>query len=140
MSSWSVMTYKDTWLPHFYTIPVISPSSATSDSPKGHDLGDLWTSCRSLLEKLDPKVEKKDLEAIDEGIRQFCELDPGSTSFRYPVTTKGDKSLPPNLKYINVRNLSDVMEKISNFFEAIAMMVSVYLDYKSDMARDFGDN
>ena len=47
--------------------------------------------------------------------------------------------MPSDLRYINVRNLSDVMEKLSGFFEAGEMMVSVYLDYKHDMERDFGD-
>ena len=58
---------------------------------------------------------------------------------RYPFSRKGDKSLPSDLKYINVRNLSDVMEKLISFFKAGEMMVSVHLDYKHNMERDFGD-
>jgi len=103
------------------------------DFPRVHDLSKLWADCRRLLGKLEPKVEQKDLEAVDEGIQQFCELDPSSQSFRYPINKKGDKSLPSDLRYINVRNLSDVMKKLSGFFEAGEMMVSVYLDYKHDM-------
>jgi hypothetical protein len=110
------------------------------DFPKVHDLRKLWADCRQLLEKLEPKVEQKDLGAVDEGIQQFCELDPSSESFRYPSSKKGDKSLPSDLTYINLRNLSDLMEKLSGFFEAGEMMVSVYLDYKHDLERDFGDS
>jgi len=108
--------------------------------PQVHDLSKLWVDCRRLLEKLEPKVEQKDLDAVDEDIHQFCEVDPSSVSFRYPVNKEGDKSLPKDLRYINVRNLSDVMEKLSGFFEAGEMMVSVYLDYKHDMERDFNNN
>jgi hypothetical protein len=107
------------------------------DFPKGHDLSKLWSDCRKLMEKLEPKVEQKDLEAVDEGIQQFHELDPSSQSFRYPFNRKGDKSLPSDLKHINVRNLLDVMEKLSRFFEGGAMMVSVYLDDKHEMESDF---
>ncbi len=103
------------------------------DFPQVHDLNKLWTDCKRLLQKLKPQIEPRDIEAVDEGIRQFCELDPSSESFRYPSKKSGDKSLPPDLKYINVRNLAEVMEKLGNFFEAGAMMVSVYLDYKNDM-------
>jgi hypothetical protein len=107
--------------------------------PRVHELDKLWVVCRQLLVKLEPKVVAEDLDAVDESIQQFCELDPSSESFRYPSNQKGFKSLPSDLKYINVRNLADVMEKLSSFFEAGEMMVSVYLDYKSDMERNFGD-
>lgn len=107
------------------------------DFSKTHDLNKLWEDCRRLLEKVEPKIEIHDLEAVDEGINQFCEYDPRSMSFRYPFDTKGDKSLPAELGHINIRNFSDVVEKLGNFFESSDVMISVYLDYKSDMESDF---
>ncbi len=115
-------------------------SDEQPDFPKGHKLRELWIECRRLLEKLEPKAEQIDLEAVDEGIQQFCDLDPNSKSFRYPFSQKGHKLLPPDLEYINIRNLSDVMEKLSGFFEAGEMMVSVYLDYKHEMDRVMRDH
>jgi hypothetical protein len=105
------------------------------DFPKVHDLDKIWVVCRHLFLNLEPKVELKDLEAIDESIKQFSEIDPSSESFRYPVNKDGGKLLPFDLRYINLRNLADVMEKLSNFFEAVEMELSVYLDYKQEMDR-----
>ena len=107
--------------------------------PKVHDLNTLWTECKRLLEKQEPKVEKNDLEAVSECIQQFCELDPRSEAFRYPINQNGDKLLPSDLKYINIRNLAEIMEKLSYFFEGTEMMVSVYLDNKQDMENYYGN-
>ncbi len=105
---------------------------------KTHDLSALWIECRPLLEKLEPKAETDDLDAVGEAIQQFCELDPSSEAFRYPVTRKDTPSLPSDLRYINLRILSEVMDKMSSFLEAAEMMVLVYLDHKHDMESDFG--
>jgi hypothetical protein len=110
-----------------------------SDYMRGHALGPLWAECKRLLKKLEPKISMKDFEAVDEGIQQFIKLDPGSTAFRYPISASGDKSLPADLKYINIRNLAEVMDKLSGFFESGEMMVSVYLDYKHGMEHDLGN-
>jgi hypothetical protein len=107
------------------------------DFPKVHELDKLWVDCKRLLRKLKPKPELKYLEAVDESIKQFCELDSRSEAFRYPVNTKGDKSLPADLKYINVRNLAEVMDKLSNFLDTGEDMVLVYLDYKHDVEQNY---
>ena len=107
--------------------------------PKNHDLRRIWNECKVLIERVEPKSEIEDLEAVDEIIAQFCNVDPGSFSFRYPTNKKDEKSIPKDLKYINLRNLSEVMNRISSFFEAGEMMVSVYLDNKQEMDQAFGD-
>jgi hypothetical protein len=110
------------------------------DFPKKHELDKLWKICRSMLVKIEPKVSQHDLEAIDEAITQFCTIDPTSQAFRYPVLKGGDKSIPSDVRYINLRQLSDVMEKIANFLDSAATEISVYLDYKHEMDREFQDN
>lgn len=110
------------------------------DFPKKHELDKLWNVCRPILAKLEPRVPQQDLEAIDEAITQFCAIDPTSEAFRYPITRKGDKAIPSDVRCINLRQLSEVMEKVANFFDSAATMISVYLDYKHDMEREFRDN
>ena len=108
------------------------------DFPKQHELDKLWHVCRPILSRLEPSIPKQDLEAIEEAIRQFCAIDPSSEAFRYPLTKKGQKSISPDVRYINLRQLAEVMEKVASFFDSASMMVSVYVDYKRDMDREFG--
>ena len=98
--------------------------------PRSHEVDKLWTECRRVLCELEPQVPSDDLEAVDEAISQFSVVDPTSQVFRYPTDKKGKRSLPPDLTYINLRNLAEVMEKVSGLLEAAAMMMSVYLDTK----------
>jgi hypothetical protein len=101
--------------------------------PKTHDLNIIWAECRGLIKKLEPKASTCDLEAIDESIQQFCVIDPSSESFRYPTKISGEYSLPLDLRYINIRNLAEVMENLSCFFDAVDTMVSVFIDYQQEM-------
>lgn len=109
------------------------------DFPKHHALEKLWAQCRANLERIDPRIPERDFEAIDGAINQFCSLDPGSFTFRYPLSKSGQRSLPPELHHLNLRNLAEVMEKIANFLDSASAMISEYLQHKGDMARYFQD-
>jgi hypothetical protein len=78
----------------------------------GHKLMPLWNELREYLEQLDPREGDKELPAIEDFIRQLDTVDPGSYAFRYPTTKKGEVSLP-ELRYVNVRHLSEVMDSVS---------------------------
>lgn len=110
------------------------------DFPKTHQLSELWRICRVALKKIEPKIPIQDLEAVGEAIVQFCAVDPTSEGFRYPTDRNGNPSLPADLKYINVRNLAEVMGGIASFFETATMMLSHYRDLKIDMESAYGDN
>jgi hypothetical protein len=69
-------------------------------------------------------------------IRQFGQTDPQSMSFRYPVTKDGQPTLP-NLRHINIRNLREVMARISSLLDGASMGISVYLDDKRSLQEDF---
>ncbi len=60
------------------------------------------------------------------------------TGARQTGKTTLAKAKYPDLRYINLRILSEVMDKMSSFLEAAEMMVLVYLDHKHDMESDFG--
>ncbi len=77
----------------------------------GHKLMPLWNELRQHLEQLDPREDDKELPAIEDFIRQLDTVDHGSFAFRYPTTTKGEVSLP-ELRHVNVRHLSEVMDTV----------------------------
>lgn len=76
-----------------------------------HDLMPLWSELRRHLEQLDSLKDDKELPAIEDFIRQLDAVDPGSFAFRYPTTKKGEVSLP-ELRHINVRHLSEIIDSV----------------------------
>ncbi len=76
-----------------------------------HGLMPLWSELRRHLEQLDPREDDKELPAIEDFIRQLDTVDPGSFAFRYPTTKKGEVSLP-ELRHVNVRQLSEIMDSV----------------------------
>ena len=83
--------------------------------PACHNIDKLWKMCREVIEELELKGPKEDLDAMEEYIRQFSEKDPSSTAFRYPVGKKGEPLLQ-DLNYIDLINLKEVMSRIISFF------------------------
>lgn len=97
--------------------------------PKQHNLDILWLQCKKILmesELIDPQ-DKHDLDAVEECIHQFSEKDPYSMSFRYPTDKKNRKSLP-GLTHINLRNLSEIVGRVSLFLDGASTAFDYYLD------------
>ena len=76
-----------------------------------HGLMPLWSELRRHLEQLGPPESDKELPAIEDFIRQLDTVDPGSFAFRYPTNKKGEVSLP-DLRHVNVRHLSEIMDSV----------------------------
>lgn len=76
-----------------------------------HGLMPLWNELRRHLQQLDPREDDKELAATEDFIRQLDTVDPGSFAFRYPRTKTGEVSLP-ELRHVNVRHLSEVMDSV----------------------------
>ena len=76
-----------------------------------HGLMPLWNELRRHLQQLDPREDDKEVPALEDFIRQLDTVDPGSFAFRYPTTKKGEVSLP-ELRHVNVRHLSEVMDSV----------------------------
>ena len=108
----------------------------TPDLKHIHKIDVLWRSCRKILEEVWPDSPRDDLDAVENCIRQFSQVDPESMSFRYPITKDGTATLP-NLQHINVRNLKEVMARISSLLDGASSAISAYLDHKCSMERDF---
>jgi hypothetical protein len=107
--------------------------------PKHHRLDILWYECKSLLRQIEPRMTDGEVVGLEACILEFSTIDPISMAFRYHVDTHDQPSLPPDLKYINIRNLAQVMAKIHSFLDAVYMTISVSLDQKQEMEAAFKD-
>jgi hypothetical protein len=106
---------------------------------KSHNLAQLWRTCRSILERVAPDEPKEQLDAVTEGIEQLSAIDPLSDTFRYPVDRKGAPSLPEGAPQIfNLSHFSAQVEKLGNLLNGASEQISVYLDYKHEMAQEYG--
>jgi hypothetical protein len=103
----------------------------------------LQAHCRpSLCVRREPlllRIETRERDALRNVracLKRFAKFDPTSESFRYPITKKGAPSLPDELRHINLRQVRDVVDHLSGFFDGALMQASVYLDHKHEMERD----
>lgn len=82
-----------------------------------HPLHPLWQDLRPLLERRWPD-DSRELDAVEDALRQFDAVDRQSFAFRYPRTKKGDPSLPRDMLRINLRNLAEVVARVGTYLEA----------------------
>lgn len=101
-----------------------------------HKLSKLWPHVRKILEELWPDGDIEQLKAVEVLINQFEEVDPSSTSFRYPKNFEGDNSVHLGMARVNLRNLKDVVGSMSLILEGSAGAISEYQGYKDDALSD----
>lgn len=105
-------------------------------TPNEHDLLKLWKLLRPLLELIwpeqDAQTERNNTESV---IAQFQELDPGSYAFRYPVNRNGQDSLP-GLKHLNVKQVSEVIERVAPVLDGASDGIEYYLEEKGQMLME----
>ena len=87
-----------------------------------HRLDNLWITAKGIILKIQPSIEKKELDAMGDLVMEFMEYDPTSTTFRYS-TTKDGIAINTGLEVVNVRNLSKVMEGIFNFISGTNALI-----------------
>jgi hypothetical protein len=104
------------------------------DFPRTHNLSTLWEQCRSLVEEALPQFEVDEFQQIQPCIDDFCVVDPGSDSFRYPVDRNGNDSLP-NIVYINLRKIEETVTEVAGSLEAISLTLTQYIDLKNELDR-----
>jgi len=83
-----------------------------------------WAPLRELLERRWPD-KPDELDAVENNLRQFDEVDEGSLAFRYATTKDGESSLPAKMQHINLRNLAEVVERIGTFLESCYSALSI---------------
>ncbi len=111
------------------------------DFPNIHNIDKLWAILREDLQRIDKDADpgftktedyqeilkKYDLLEVD--LKRFAEWDPDSTRFRYPVDSRG-LPIVVDLKDINLKELSDLIESISNTLDAISAGAYEFLSQK----------
>ena len=88
-----------------------------------HRLDWLWQDLKPILAAIAEAagwspLDSADVEGVDDYIRQLSSLDPDSFCFRYWHSKKGSRSLPEDLKHINLRHFADMMERLANYLDA----------------------
>ncbi|MEO8767579.1 MAG: hypothetical protein ABI363_04460 [Nitrosospira sp.] len=108
------------------------------DDLGSHDISMYWKKCMEILERVSPGDSTESLNHIGRLIKEFCEHDPSSFAFRYPVskphksTKKRTKTLT-GLERINLRNVQEVIDKVSGLLGGAEAQIDYYLDVKADM-------
>lgn len=106
------------------------------DLPKHHHIGNLWGECHKRLSEISPGDSVTELKEITRLIGEFSAVDPISTAFRYPQDKDGNPSLP-GIRHINLRNVREVIGKISIILMGANAQVGEYLSIKRDMESEF---
>lgn len=92
-----------------------------------HNLKELWKDCEKNLLIVHPElIDEKhtDMEQVARLIKEFCDIDPKSDAFRYPIDTSGNPSLTPKTTQIALTRIRDVIGKIYNVLNAIDSYLS----------------
>jgi len=99
---------------------------------KHHNLKEYW----ELVKDNTPKcagepLPKEYIDAVDNIISQLDEVDRASDAFRYPSRKDGTPTLP-GIKLINIKQLSEEMDKISGMLEGIELTLDSIIDYRNE--------
>jgi hypothetical protein len=103
-------------------------------APRGHDLGQLWAQAEKLLTEMFPGDSVEQVRQTGRIIRDFNKVDPQSDGFRYPENKQGEQTLQ-GIRYINIENVREVVERLSIILDGARTQISVYQDHKDDMQR-----
>lgn len=107
----------------------------TPDFQKEHNLSKLFDDYTiNVLPRIDPAFEQSMVDVVKGLIDEFNSIDPMSMAFRYPV----DKKNRPTLKIPNtdLENFKDVMDKLSNYFDAQLELVKMLENFNDEMAAE----
>ena len=105
--------------------------------PTHHDLLRLWRQVRPLIEEVWPNSQTNNyLDAIEDRLEELSSVDPGSYAFRYPQDIQGSPTLV-GIRHINLRQLRDVIQGISNVLDGSSIGMGEYLKAKHEMMADY---
>lgn len=102
-----------------------------------HQLDLLWQDLKPILSAVWDEIDIEDIEGIDSYISQLSMLDPDSFSFRYTHSRGGVRSLPENLKHINLRHFAEMMERLADYLDGIDEGTGELLQAKAEMETEW---
>lgn len=104
--------------------------------PKTHDLIGLFRECKEIIKEVCLDGVTADIKKVGNYIKQFSEHDPGSFAFRYPTDIQGKPSLPKlRKKLVNIRNMAEIVSKMSSILEAVNEEIYSILEYDEEMSE-----
>ncbi|OGW83349.1 MAG: hypothetical protein A2987_01230 [Omnitrophica bacterium RIFCSPLOWO2_01_FULL_45_10] len=106
--------------------------------PTHHKIVELWALAKEILKKAWPKGDIKDLAIIEKCIKEYAKADPASQSFRYSEDREGNKTLE-GISHINLRNLANVIERISSLLDGASCGLSEELELKKSIESEYRD-
>ncbi|MEP6934637.1 MAG: hypothetical protein ABI988_11950 [Nitrospirota bacterium] len=93
--------------------------------PLGHDLRQLWKRCRRICEDVLSSDLAHELDLVGRCVDEFVALDPKCENFRYPLDKNGQR--PTQHLVVGLKNLADIVEKVSTLLDGVSMDISVRL-------------
>lgn len=104
--------------------------------PFTHSLESLWGTTTGLLSRIEPRADQRDIRNVGECLKRFHDLDPTSQETSYPIDRQGNSTLA-GLRNVNLRQVREVVERLSSFIDAVSMTLSVNLDHKAEMEAEY---
>ena len=96
---------------------------------KGHKLENLWEEAKLAMKSSSQWFDYQELEAVEEKISEFCEIDPDSDSFRYSKNYDGEPTLE-GVGAVDLKHLKQVMNSISTALEGV--YTAIYEDRRGE--------
>jgi hypothetical protein len=120
----------------------ISQTHQKQDLSTSHNIVSLWEKCKIILKEIEEWEEytdlsediRKDYETTDHFIKEVAR-DTTSQAFRYPDNFKKHKQFMVDNKeqqFLNITNLSYVVDWLSYRLDGISMAISVQLSFYGD--------
>jgi hypothetical protein len=97
-----------------YILETYGRYAGESPNRTSHDPTTLWEAVRNILKWANTNRTDAD-QVVEDFIKQFSRVDPGSMSFRYSVD-KGGSLMAIKFDEIDLENLQSVMASIRNYF------------------------
>lgn len=85
-----------------------------------HRLLPLWGQCRPVIEKWLTSIPKSDMDAVEDTLKQFENLDANGQAARYPTDNRGQNSSNLLGLRINVKNFAETVTKAATFLDCLA--------------------
>lgn len=100
-----------------------------------HRLDKLWSMFKprlaQMLKNKQCEVSDEEVKGIDSYIRQMSEVDEASVSFRY-ASSKDDEPHLGNLGHINIVRITEMLERLANYFYGFDEMIHEQYDAKCE--------
>jgi len=111
---------------------VVDQTGKLSRAMGDHDLRALWIRTKRFLGEVFPDEDPTPLNAVEEVILAFHDLDPRGQSFRYHTDKNGRRQLENAPKTVDLTQMRDVMKRVAGFFDDCDAAIGHMIDCQSN--------